>query len=73
LPPSLAIRKDVELTLQRIASLLREGDVRREIASLNARIREANLRSYWGPPSTQLPLDEEAVIAQWSHRHGRND
>jgi hypothetical protein len=71
LPPSLAIKKDVELTLQRIAVAMNEGEVRREIASLNARIREANLMSYWGPPSTQLPLDQETIVAQWRQDRGQ--
>jgi len=68
LPPSLAIKKDVEQTLQRIAGLPTEAEVRREITLLNARIREANLKSYWGPPSTQLPLEVEEILAQWSSR-----
>src|SRR5262245_16809702 len=41
LPPSLAIKKDVEQTLQRIAGLLREAEVRREVQAVNDRIREA--------------------------------
>jgi hypothetical protein len=65
LPPSLAIKRDVELTLQRIAALTDEADVRREVRELNNRIREANYRSVWGPPSTQLPLDEEEIVTQW--------
>ena len=65
LPPSLAIKRDVELTLQRIAALRHERDVRREIRELNDRIREANYRSVWGPPSTQLPLGEDEIVRQW--------
>jgi hypothetical protein len=68
LPPSLAIKRDVEQTLQRIAELSREADVRRELRALNQRIRDANYRSYWGPPSTQLPLEEEEIVAQWRCR-----
>jgi hypothetical protein len=68
LPPSLAIKRDVELTLQRIAQCRSESDVRREIRELNVRIREAHFRSYWGPPSSQLPLEEDNVVAQWRAR-----
>ena len=65
LPPSLAIKRDVELTLQRIAGLKNEADVRGEVHALNGRIRDANYRSVWGPPSSQLPLDEDEIVQQW--------
>lgn len=65
LPPSLAIKRDVELTLQRIARLQAEAAARSELRALNSRIRDANYRSVWGPPSTQLPLDEEEIVQQW--------
>ena len=71
LPPSLAIKKDVEQTLQRIAALSSEAEVRREVAALNVRIRDANLKSYWGPPSSQLPLDAEVTVAQWKNTRAR--
>ena len=70
LPPSLAIKRDVELTLQRIGTLRHESDVRREIRELNERIREANYRSVWGPASSQLPLNEDEVVSRW--RAGTN-
>jgi hypothetical protein len=65
LPPSLAIKRDVELTLQRIATAICEAEVRREVQLLNQRIRDANYQSYWGPPSTQMPLEEDQVVKQW--------
>jgi hypothetical protein len=71
LPPSLAIKRDVELTLQRITALNHEFEVRQEIRALNRRIRDANYRSVWGPPSTQLPLDEEEVVLRWHSRLSR--
>ena len=66
LPPSLEILRDVEKTLTGIAMLVSERAVRREIAALNERIREANFRSVNGPPSTQMPLDVEEVILGFS-------
>lgn len=65
LPPSLEIRRDVAHTLEHIKTLGHEKVVRREIEALNVRIRDANLRSVWGPPSTQMPLDVEAVVERW--------
>ena len=65
LPPSLEIKRDVEQTLQRLAEFVVENDVRRELRRLNERIREANYKSVWGPPSTQMPLDVEKVVSQW--------
>jgi hypothetical protein len=65
LPPSIEILRDVEQTLARLPELKSERSVRREIAALNDRIREANFRSVWGPPSTQMPLDVEEVVARW--------
>ncbi len=71
LPPSLEILRDVEQTLAAIMKLRREVEVRREVAALNERIRDANLRSVWGPPSTQLPLEVEAVVRRWQAEHPR--
>jgi hypothetical protein len=65
LPPSLEILRDVERTLARVATLTTEVQVRRELAALNDRIRDANYRSVNGPPSTQLPLDVEQSVAEW--------
>ena len=65
LPPSLEIKRDVERTLAKIAEFVIENDVRREVRALNVRIREANFRSVTGPPSTQMPVDEEEIVSQW--------
>jgi hypothetical protein len=69
LPPSLEILRDVEKTLAHAMSLKREDAVRQEIEQLNLRIRDANLHSVWGPPSTQMPVDVEHIVRQW--REGR--
>lgn len=69
LPPSLEILRDVEQTLAGALKLGSEQAVRQEIESLNDRIREANFRSVWGPPSTQLPVEVDAFVARWrAHR-----
>lgn len=68
LPPTLAIRKDVEDTLAAVAAMGSEGDVRWALQQLNARIRSVNRTAASGPPSTTVPLDVEAVVARWSKR-----
>lgn len=65
LPPGLQIRVDVERDLQRIWALPTESAVRREVAALNDRIRQANFAAAWGPPSTTMPLDVEEVLERW--------
>ena len=65
LPPSLEIKRDVEATLERIHRLANVDGVRRELISLNERIRKANLASVWGPPSTVMELDVEHHIQRW--------
>jgi hypothetical protein len=72
LPPSLEIKRDVERTLAKITEFVIENDVRREVRALNVRIREANYRSVTGPPSTQMPVDEEEFVEQWRQMAGRN-
>ena len=65
LPPTLALRKDVEAARARIAAAPSEAAVRAEVDAINVRIREVNSRSVDGPPSTQMPLDVESIVARW--------
>jgi len=65
LPPALALKLDVERTLQRIASMTAESQVRQEVAALNERIRKASLGPTWGPPVDVIPLELEAVVERW--------
>ena len=65
LPPALALRKDVEAARARIDAATSEAAVRDEVDAINACIREVNSRSVDGPPSTQMPLDVESVVARW--------
>ena len=70
LPPTLAIRKEVEMARSAITAATSEDVVRRIIGEINPRIRDINRRGAPGPPSSVMPLDEEAVVAQWRERHG---
>ena len=68
LPPALAIRRDVEITLAKIHSLMREDQVRQELADLNARIRKASFAVTWGPAVDVLPLNADEIdqiVGQW--------
>jgi hypothetical protein len=65
LPPTLAVRKELEEAIEAIARALHEHAVRRIVADINERIRDMNRRGAEGPPSTLMPLDEEAVVAKW--------
>ena len=71
LPPTLAVRKELEQAREAIAVAYREDVVRRIVADINERIRDVNRRGADGPPSTLMPLDEDAVVAQWHARRGR--
>jgi len=71
LPPTLAVRKELEQAREAIAVAYREDVVRRIVADINERILDVNRRGADGPPSTLMPLDEDAVVAQWHARRGR--
>jgi hypothetical protein len=65
LPPTLAIRKELEEARAAIADASRETVVRRIVGDINQRIREVNRRGAEGPPSTLMPLDDDTVVAKW--------
>ena len=65
LPPTLAIRKELEEARAAIAAASKEEVVRRIVTDINQRIRDVNRRGAEGPPSTVMPLDEAAVVAKW--------
>jgi hypothetical protein len=71
LPPALVLRRDVEDTLARIATLSRENQIREEVADLNTRIRKLSFAVTWGPPVDVQPLDVEEIVAQWRNRQTR--
>ena len=69
LPPTLAIRKELEEALEAIARASHESVVRRIVSDINERIRDVNRRGAEGPPSTVMPADEEAIVAKWRARN----
>src|SRR5262245_53400336 len=66
LPPALAIRLDVEKTLQAISAFEREAEIREAIQALNERIRKAAFAAAWGPSVDVIPLDIEEIVAKWN-------
>ena len=64
-PPALALRRSVEKVLAVLPSLRDEGRVRELLAGLDAEIRRFNATVISGPPTTQAPLDIEAIVAGW--------
>lgn len=65
LPPTLAVRKEVEDARAAIAASASEAEVRRIVADINARIVEVNSRVTAGPPSTLAPLDPARTVERW--------
>ena len=72
LPPALQIQRDVEQTLQSIWQLEDAVEVRETLEALNARIRKALMPASWGPPSTMMPVDIDALLSQWHARRGQH-
>ena len=68
LPPTLAIRKELDDTLAAVATAGTEAEVRELVAGINARIRRVNATATTGPPSTVGPLDVERVVERWRAR-----
>jgi hypothetical protein len=66
LPPALAVRKELEVALARIAEATSEDVVRQIVAEINDRIVHVNSRTITGPPSTLMPLDVELVVQRWT-------
>jgi len=66
LPPSLALRKEVEDVRERIPSAPSEAAVRRVVAELNEKIVSVNARTFVGPPSNVVPLRVERELERWS-------
>ena len=73
LPPALAIRLDIEQTLERIGLLENEADVCQEIAALNERIRKASFAVTWGPSVDVIPLEVSEIVECWRSRRRPND
>ena len=65
LPPTLALRKDVEDARDAITTAGSEDEVRALVADINERIRAVNRQATSGPPSNLMPLDLEHSVEAW--------
>jgi hypothetical protein len=65
LPPALELRRSVEKALAALPALRDERRVRALLERVDAEIRRANATATSGPPTTQPPLDVEALVAAW--------
>ena len=65
LPPTLALRKDVDDAREAIDAATSEAEVRQIVTEINERIRAANRLATSGPPSNLMPFDEEATVERW--------
>lgn len=70
-PPTLAVRKERDEALARVARAASESDVRRTINAINARIIDVNAKASSGPPSRLAPLDVEEVVTRWREMRPR--
>ena len=68
LPPALAVRRELDDALDRIAKADNESAVRQIVAVINERIVQVNSRTTSGPPSNVMPLDVDRVLLQWRKR-----
>jgi hypothetical protein len=68
LPPSLALRKELEDLPSRLDRVGSEDRVRALVADLNARIKREILLPSGGPPLLVRPVDVEDTVARWRER-----
>jgi hypothetical protein len=70
LPPSLQLRKEIELLPEALADVRSEDQVREIVDGLNVQIRRHRLRSD-GPPILINDLDPDRVVEDWRSRRDR--
>ena len=68
LPPTLAVRKELDEARAQIAAASSEAEVREIVEAINVKIRRVNSQATAGPPSHVMPLDVEQVVADWKPR-----
>lgn len=68
LPPILEARLDRERTLESLAAIRTESEVRRVLAALNDRLLKALKSPAAGPSAGVPPVDIDATIERWRTR-----
>ena len=72
LPPTLALRKDVEDARAAIDEATSEAEVVQIVEEINQRIRSVNRLATAGPPSNLMPLDLERTVGAWRAARGED-
>jgi len=72
IPPTLALRREVEDLDARVDRLRTEREVRDYVAELNERIGKARVGLLDGPPVLLPPLVPDEVVAGWRERQRRS-
>lgn len=67
--PSTALRKAAHDALQAALRAETEVEVRKILAEINKKIREANRQTIAGPSLMLVPLDVERVVREWREQH----
>ena len=65
LPPSLAMRREIEMLPETVRAMRSETEVREHVEDLNARIRRW-IQIPIGPQVPLAPVDVDAVVAAWA-------
>ncbi|MBW3604797.1 MAG: DUF1992 domain-containing protein [Actinobacteria bacterium] len=68
LPPTLRLRREVEVAQAAIDRARSEREVREVVTAINTRIRHVNRTDVTGPPSTVMTLNEEETVRAWHER-----
>jgi hypothetical protein len=68
LPPALAVRRELEDALERIAKADTESAVRQIVTAINERIVQVNSQTTSGLPTSVMPLNVDRVIQDWRNR-----
>jgi hypothetical protein len=71
LPPTLALRREVQDLPQIVDRLGYEAAVRERVAEINTRIEKARIGLLDGPPVLLPPLDPDDVVHGWRDRRRR--
>lgn len=68
LPPSLALRREIEDVAETVKRRTSEADVRAYVADLNDRVRRAQRGHLDGPSVVLSTVDEDEVVRSWRKR-----
>ena len=71
MPPSVALRKEAHDALEEVSRARSEAQVRRLVADINRKIREANRKGIRGPSLMLMPFDVERVVREWRGQRSR--